>query len=40
MNLTELHWVALYNSKELGKLLISKGADFNTYDNFYQMIIV
>ena len=28
------------NSKEIGEILISKGADINAYDLIYQIIII
>ena len=31
-NKTPLHWAAKNNSKEIGELLISKGADINAKD--------
>ena len=31
---------ALNNSKEIGKILISKGADINSKDIIYQIIIL
>ena len=37
-NLTPLHNAAIYNSKEIGELLISKGADINEKDIIYQII--
>ena len=33
-----LHYVARNNSKELGEILISKGADINAKDIIYQII--
>ena len=35
---TRLHFAAMINSKEIGELLISKGADINTEDIIYQKI--
>ena len=37
-NRTPLHWAAIYNSKEIGEILISKGADINAKDINYQNI--
>ena len=39
MNWTPLHLAARNNSKEIGELLIKKGADINAKDIFYQIII-
>ena len=38
--MTPLHYAALHNSKEIGELLISKGADINAKDIFYLKIII
>ena len=35
---TLLHYAAQYNSKEIGKILILKGADINAIDIIYQII--
>ena len=40
MNKTPLHYAAGNNSKEIGELLISKGADINAKDIIYQIIII
>ena len=37
-NQTPLHYAAQNNSKEIGELLISKGADINAKDINYQNI--
>ena len=34
-NKTPLHYAALNNSKEIGEVLISKGADINAKDSIY-----
>ena len=40
-NYTPLHFAAEKNSKEIGEILISKGADINAKDiNYQNMIIV
>ena len=39
-NETPLHIAARINSKEIGELLISKGADINANDINYQYIII
>jgi len=39
-NMTPLHLAAFHNSKEIGELLISKGADININDINYQFIIL
>ena len=39
-NWTPLHIAAQYNSKEIGELLISKGADINAKDIIYQNILI
>ena len=39
-NATLLHCAALGNSKEIGEILISKGADINTKDIIYLNIII
>ena len=39
-NQTPLHYAARHNSKEIGELLISKGADINAKDINYQNIII
>ena len=36
--MTPLHWAGFTNSKEIGKLLISKGADINVFDIIYLKI--
>ena len=38
-NQTPLHWAAAYNRKEIGEVLISKGADINAKDIIYQIIV-
>ena len=35
-----LHYAAKYNSKEIGELLISKGADINAKDIIYLNLII
>ena len=35
-----LHYVARFNSKEIGEVLISKGADINAKDILYRIIII
>ena len=37
-NRTPLHYAAMNNSKEIGELLISKGANVNPIDIFYLNI--
>ena len=37
--ITPLHFAAIYNSKEMGELLLSKGADVNKENIFYQKIL-
>ena len=39
-NKTTLHYAAQYNSKEIGEVLISKGADFNAKGIIYLNIII
>ena len=39
-NETPLHIAAENNSKEIGELLISKGADINAKDINYQTILI
>ena len=39
MNKTPLYYAAENNSKEIGELLISKGADINAKDIIYQITI-
>ena len=39
-NKTPLHYAAENNSKEIGEVLISKGADINAKDINYQNIII
>ena len=39
-NKTPLHYAAEKNSKEIGEILISKGADINAKDIIYQNIII
>ena len=39
-NQTPLHYAAKFNSKEIGKLLISKGADVDPIDIIYLNIII
>ena len=36
---TPLHYAAKYNSKEIGEVLISKGADINAKDIIYQILL-
>jgi len=36
--MTPLHIAAKHNSKEIGELLITKGADINAKDIIYQII--
>ena len=36
--MTPLHDAASYNSKEIGEILTSKGADINAKDIIYQII--
>ena len=38
--MTPLHYAAEYNSKEIGELLISKGAHINAIDIIYLSIII
>ena len=38
-NKTALHIAASHNSKEIGEVLISKGADINAKDIIYQIIL-
>ena len=38
MNQTPLHFAAIYNSKAIGKILISKGANINETDIIYLNI--
>ena len=38
MNITPLHISAIHDSKKMGKILISKGADINAKDIIYQII--
>ena len=38
-NKTPLHFAAMNNSKEIGEILISKGADINAKDIIYLNII-
>ena len=40
VNTTPLHYAAKNNSKEIGELLISKGADINATDFIYLNIII
>ena len=37
-NRTPLHYAAKHNSKEIGELLISRGADINAKDIIFQII--
>ena len=37
-NTTMLHYAAIFNSKEIGEILISKGADINAKDIIYLNI--
>ena len=37
-NNTPLHWAAINDSYEIGRILISKGADINAKDIIYQNI--
>ena len=39
-NRTPLHFAAEKNSKEIGQLLISKGADINAIDIIYLNILI
>ena len=39
-NFTPLHWAALCDSKDIGELLISKGADINTKNIISQIKII
>ena len=39
-NKTPLHYAAKKNSKEIGEILISKGADVNAKDINYQNMII
>ena len=39
-NKTPLHWVVYYNSREIGELLLSKGADVNVYDIDFQNVTI
>ena len=39
-NITPLHIALENNSKKIGELLISKGADINAKDIIYQIIII
>ena len=39
-DLTPLHYAALNNSKQMGEILISKGANINAYDLIYQILIL
>ena len=39
-NRTPLHIAAYYNSKEIGELLISKGANINAKNMIYLNIII
>ena len=38
MNRTPLHIAAEYNSKEIGEILISKGADINVKNIIYPIM--
>ena len=38
--MTPLHFAALYNSKKIGELLITKGANIDVKDIIYQIIII
>ena len=40
INYTPLHIAAFHNSKEIGEILISKGADINAKDINYQNMII
>ena len=40
MNKTPLHYAARYNSKEIGKVLTTKGVDINAKDIIYQIILL
>jgi len=40
MNYTPLHYAAWNNSKEIGELLISKGADINAKTIIDQIILI
>jgi len=37
---TLLHYAAQYNSKEIGKILILKGANINAIDIIYQKMVI
>ena len=39
MKFTPLHYAAKKNSKEIGELLISNGADINAKDTIYQLLL-
>ena len=39
-NKTPLHWAAMFNSKEMGELLISKGAKINVKDISFKKSII
>ena len=39
-NKTPLHYAAFNNSKELGEVLILKGADINVFDIIYLNIVI
>ena len=39
-NLTPLHYAAEKNLKEIGEVLISKGANINVYDIIYLNILI
>ena len=36
--MTSLHYAAFYDQKEIGEVLISKGADINAKNIIYQII--
>ena len=38
--ITPLHCASKYNSKEIGEILISKGADINALDIIYHTILI
>ena len=38
--MTPLHIAAINNSKEIGEVLIRKGADINAKDIIYQIMII
>ena len=40
MNYTSLHYAAIKNYKEIGEILILKGANINATSHFYQNLII